>query len=107
MNFEEGNIKATIRLSTFNPAKHKLDYDEKYLIRIDRKPYYGDYGNIPKTMISNVIIIIDKDTVAVPAAAYTDLYNIRLTYTDNGSIKSRNGIYKSKDGHRIYFIFFF
>jgi hypothetical protein len=106
MNFEGGDIKVTIRLSPFNPAKHKLDYDEKYLIRIDRKAYYGNYGNVPKTYISSVRMIIDKDTVTIPAAAYADIYNVNLTYTNKGSLKSRNGVYKSKDGHRIYIYLF-
>jgi hypothetical protein len=106
MNFEGDNIKATIKLLSFDKSKHKLDYDEKYLIRIDRKTYYGDYGNIPKTYISSIAIIIDNDTVAIPPAAYADLYNVNLTYTDKGTLKSRNGVYKSKDGHRIYLYLF-
>ena len=106
MSFAGDNIKATIKLASFIPAKHKLDYDEKYLIRIDRKTYYGNYGNVPKTYISNISMVIDKDTVAIPVAAYFDLYNANLTYTYKGSIKSRNGIYKSKDGHRIYLYLF-
>lgn len=106
MNFEGDNIKASIKLLPFDKTKHKLDYDEKYLIRIDRKPYYGGYGTIPKTYIGNISIIVDKDTVAIPTAAYADLYNVNLTYTDKGTLRSRNGIYKSKDGHRIYLYLF-
>ena len=106
MNFEGDNIKASIKLLPFDKTKHKLDYDEKYLIRIDRKTYYGDYGKIPKTYIGNISIIEDNDTVAIPPAAYTDLYNLNLTYTDKGTLRSRNGIYKSKDGHRIYLYLF-
>lgn len=106
MNFEGDNIKASIKLLPFDKTRHKLDYDEKYLIRIDRKPYYGGYGTIPKTYIGNISIIVDKDTVAIPTAAYADLYNVNLTYTDKGTLRSRNGIYKSKDGHRIYLYLF-
>lgn len=106
MNFEGDNIKATIKLSPFDAKKHRLDYDEKYLIRIDRKTYYGDYGNIPKTYVSRITLTIDNDSIAIPAAAYADLYNLNLTYTDKGTLRSRNGIYKSKDGHRIYLYLF-
>ncbi|MDP4117520.1 MAG: hypothetical protein Q8903_15405 [Bacteroidota bacterium] len=102
MNFEGDNIKASIKLLPFDKSKHKLDYDEKYLIRIDRKTYYGNYGNIPKTYIGNITITIDNDSIAIPTAAYADLYNLNLTYMDKGTLRSRNGIYKSKDGHRIY-----
>ena len=106
MNFEGDDIKASIKLSPFDAGKHKLDYDEKYLIRIDKKTYYGNYGNLPKTFISKIILTIGSDTVAIPAAAYFDLYNLNLTYTDKGTLRSRNGIYKSKDGHRIYMYLF-
>ena len=106
MNFEGSDIKASIKLAPFDKSKHRLDYDEKYLIRIDRKTYYGDYGEIPKTSISNISLIIDKDTVIIPPAAYSDIHNVNLTYTDNGSLKTRNGVYKSKDGHRVYIYIF-
>ena len=104
--FSTSPIKAFVKLSPFDVGKHKLDYDEKYLIRIDKKTYYGDYGNLPKTFISRVIVTIGNDTVAIPAAAYFDLYNLNLTYTEQGTLRSRNGIYKSKDGHRIYVYLF-
>ena len=106
MNFEGDNIKASIKLSPFNPKKHKLDYDEKYLIRIDRKTYYGGYGNIPKNYISSITFTIDNDSIVIPATAYADLYNVNLTYMDKGILRSRNGIYKSNDGHRIYLYIF-
>jgi hypothetical protein len=106
MNFEGGDIKASIKLSPFDKSKHKLDYDEKYLIRIDRKTYYGDYGNMPMTYISNITLLIGNDTVSIPPAAYADIYNLNLTYTDKGTLRSRNGIYKSKDGSRIYLYVF-
>ena len=106
MNFQGDDVKASIKLSPFDAAKHKLDYDEKYLIRIDRKTYYGNYGNLPKTYISKIILTVGSDTVVIPAAAFFDLYNLNLTYTDKGTLRTRNGIYKSKDGHRIYFYLF-
>ncbi len=62
MTFEGDDIKATVNTSTFEPAKHKLDYDEKYLIKIDKKTYYGGYGSVPKKYISRVTMMIGKDT---------------------------------------------
>jgi hypothetical protein len=107
MKFEARNIKASITTATFDGSKHKLEYDEKYLVKIDRKTYYGGYPNLPKTYISNVSLIIDKDTVAIPAAAYFDLYNLNLGYLDKkGNERSTNGIYISKDNHTIYFYLF-
>jgi hypothetical protein len=99
-------IKAIIKISPFDPAKHKLSYDEKYLVRIDKRPYYGNYGNVPKTSISDVIIILGNDTVAIPPAAYNDLHNLNFTYLDKGVQRTTDAIYRSKDGRRIYLYLF-
>ena len=106
MNFEGGGVTAEIMLLPFNPAKHKLDYDEKYLIRIDRKTYYGNFGKVPKTYINKIILAEGNDSITIPLAAYFDIHNVNLTYTDKGTVRSRNGIYRSKDGHRIYLYIF-
>ena len=106
MNFQGDDIKASIKLSPFDTAKHRLDYDEKYLIKIDRKTYYGSYGIIPKTFISKIIVTVGGDSVTIPVATWSDLYNLNLTYTDKGTLRSRNGIYTSRDGHRIYIYLF-
>lgn len=106
MTFEGDGIKAKIKISTFDASKHKLSYDEKYLVRIDKKPYYGNYGKLPKTYISDVTMTIGNDTVFIPAAAYSDLFNLNLTYNDNGVKRTTNAIYKSKDGNRIYLYLF-
>ena len=102
MKFEGDDVKATVTTAPFDPAKHKLDYDEKYLIKIDRKTYYGGYGSLPKTYVKQVIITIGGDTVVIPPAAYADLYNLNLTYNDKGVQRTANGVYRSKDGHKLY-----
>lgn len=104
--FEGEGIKAKVTIAPFNPSKHKLQFDEKYLIKIDRRPYYGNYGNTPKTEISVVSIIIGKDTVAIPPMAYSDLYNLNFTYSDKGVQRTTDAVYKSKDGHTIYLYLF-
>ncbi len=106
MTFEGDGIRATIKISPFDPAKHKLSYDEKYLVRIDRKTYYGSYGKIPKTYISNVTMTIGNDTVFIPPTAYSDLHNLNLTYNDKGVKRTTDAIYKSKDGQRVYLYLF-
>lgn len=104
--FEGEGIKAKVKIAAFDPAKHKLSFDEKYLVRIDRKPYYGDYGNTPKNGISEVSLIIDNDTVFIPPIAYSDLFNVHFTYSDQGVERTRDAVYKSRDGHKIYVYIF-
>ncbi len=106
MTFAGDNIKATMTTAPFDPSKHKLMYDEKYLIKIDKKAYYGNYGTIPLSYINNITLMVDGDTIVIPPAAYFDLYNLNFSYTDKGIQRSTNGIYRSKDGHRIYLYIF-
>jgi hypothetical protein len=106
MVFNGDGIKAIVKIAPFDPAKHKLSYDDKYLVRIDKRTYYGDYGNMPKTDISDVIVLWGNDTVAIPATAYSDLHNLNFTYLNKGVERTTNAIYKSKDGRRFYLYLF-
>lgn len=106
ITFEAPDIKATITTAPFDASKHRIDYDEGYPIRIDRKTYYGGFGTMPKTQINAVTIIMGRDTVAIPPAAYADLYNLNFAYTDKGTQRSTNGIYRSANPHRLYLYLF-
>lgn len=106
MVFVGEGVKAIIKSAPFQPEKHKLSYDEKLLIRIDKKPYYGDYGKMPKTQINEVIFIWANDTVQIPPYAFNDLFNPHFTYLDKGVQRTANAIYKSKDGRRYYLYLF-
>lgn len=101
--FEGSGIKAEVKTAPFDPAKRKLNYDDKYLVRIDRRPYYGgDYGKVPKTEISNVTVIIRGDTVVIPPTAYSDLFNLNFTYLDKGVERTTDAVYISQVGQRVY-----
>lgn len=105
--FEGKGIKAEVKIAPFDPAKHKLNYDEKYLVRIDRKPYYGgEYGKVPQTQITNVMLIIRGDTIAIPPAAYNDLFNLNFTYLDKGVERTTDAVYISTAGQRVYLYLF-
>ncbi|MEP7252287.1 MAG: hypothetical protein ABI683_07895 [Ginsengibacter sp.] len=106
MTFEGDGIKATVALMPFDASKHKFIYDEKYVTKIDRKTYYGGYGSMPVKYISSITMTIDGDSVDIPPIAYADLYNVNFTYNDKGTQRSRNGIYRSKDGHKVYLYLF-
>jgi len=103
ISFEGEGIKATIRAVAFDKTKHKLGfYDEKYLVKIDNKGYFGGYGKVPKTAIAELTVVINRDTIAIPAAAYSDLYNPIFTYKEGGVEKSHNSVLVSGDGRKIY-----
>ncbi len=51
--------------------------------------------------------MIGRDTIVIPAAAYSDFYNLSLTYQDKtGTQRSANAIYRSNDGRRVYLYLF-
>ena len=105
ITWEGGNIKVIITSNRFESSKHKLFYyhDNKHLVKIDNKPYYGDYGKVPNNGIASVAVIVDKDTIPFPPTAISDLYHPEFTYHDgSGTIRTRNGVYLSADKKNIY-----
>lgn len=106
MAFEGDGINVSVNTSPFDSSKHKLQFDEKYLIKIDKRPYYGNYGNMPQTTISNITMTVNGDTVVIPENAYNDLHNLNFDYTNKGVKRTTNAVYKSKDGHRVYIYLF-
>ena len=106
ITIEAPDIKANITTAVFDPGKHRIDYDEGWPIKINRKTYYGGYGTIPKRYINNITIVMGKDTVAIPPAAYADLFNLNFAYLDKGTERTTNGIYRSPNTHRIYLYLF-
>lgn len=108
--FSNDNVNVTIKAAPFDPSKHKLQYYAKeHLVRIDGKPYYGVYGEVPRTQIESITVIVDKDTIAIPPIAYADLYEPDFTYRDkSGGVKSYNKVLLSSEtkngprGERIY-----
>lgn len=102
MVFEAEGIKAVIKITPFDSAAHRLSYDGEVLVRIDRRPYYGNYGKKPVTSISGIVMIIEGDTIPVPATAYQDLHNMKFTYMNKGTERTANGVYRSKDGKKVY-----
>jgi hypothetical protein len=102
ISFAGDDIQVTISSAPFEPSKHKLTYDDKFLIKIDNKGYFGNYGKIPKTQVDKVIVIIGRDTVIVPPAACVDLCNPIFSFTEGGMQKSQNKVFVSADGRKIY-----
>lgn len=100
-------VYAKVMLRPFEPAKHKLLFEEETnLIRIDRRTYYGNYGRVPKKEIASVLLIVNGDTLTVPTAAYNDLYNLNFTYLNNGIELSADAVYRSRDRKKVYLYLF-
>lgn len=100
---EEEDLKVQVTAGRFDPSKHKLNFIDKYLIKIDGKGYYGGYGSVPKTSVASVTVISGNDTINLPAAAYADLHNPEFTYTDTrGQLSSYVSVYRSSDKRKLY-----
>lgn len=102
--FANDTMQVVIKSEAFEPAKHKMQYYEKYVIKIDNKPYYGSFGKPPKQSIASVLIITGRDTIMLSAGVLNDLYDPSFCYTDaqTRKIKSHCGVYFSADMKRIY-----
>lgn len=106
MTFADDKIEVTIKTADFDQSKHKMMFDEKHLVKIDNKPYYGNYGELPRTYIQSITVLMGKDTVAIPPVAYFDLYEPSFFYSDKSASRTRNAVYVSNDG-RTYYIYMF
>jgi len=106
MTYANENIQVTIKTAPFDQGKHKMMFEEKHLVKIDNKPYYGNYGEVPRTYIQSITVLMGKDTVAIPATAYFDLYEPSFFYSDKSASRTRNAVYVSNDG-RTYYIYMF
>lgn len=103
MTWANDQLQVTIKTGVFDPAKHKIMLEEKHVVKIDGKPYYGNYGEMPRTTVESITVVIGKDTVAIPRTAYFDLYEPSFSYQDKGGTsRTRNGVFLSKDGRSIY-----
>ena len=103
MSFEGENVKVMITTGPFNVSAHKLVRDDDKIVKIDNKPFYGNYGSMPTNHIQSVTVLIDQDTIPIPTTAYADLCNVNFTYRDkSGTERSNNGVYLSKDNRKVY-----
>jgi hypothetical protein len=106
--FEGNGITVKIKSGVFDATKYKLTYytntesGKKYLTKINSKPFYGDYGVMPKKTIQSVQVLFGADTIAIPSEAYSDLYNPIFSYTENGVQKYINNVFLSADGKKVY-----
>lgn len=100
MKFEDEKIQVTIKTGVFFPSKHKMNFMEKHLVKIDGKPYYGGiYGEPPTSTIESITVLVGKDTVAIPSTAFFDLYNPKFSFNESGSARTRNAVYLGSDKH--------
>jgi len=103
MIFEGDGIKVTVYTALFDPGKHKLQFMEKNLVKIDGKGYYGNYGKTPRSSISAVIVQMDKDSISLPPIAFSDIHDLEFGYADaSGVLRSTNAVYFSADRRRMY-----
>jgi len=102
--YKGNDVTVTVKTGIFDPSAHKLlYYDEKWLVKIDNKGFFGNYGKIPRVNIKSVTVRIGQDSVNIPHEAFFDLYNPSFMYKDaGGTQRSLNGVYLSNDKRKIY-----
>jgi hypothetical protein len=103
ITFDSNGVRITIRGAVFDPSRHKLAFEEKHLVKIDNRPFFGNFGKVPSTRVEKLIIIMGKDTLAIPPGAISDLYNPGFVYRDgSGNFLSQDAVYISPDKRRFY-----
>lgn len=104
VTFSNDEWEITISSGVFFKTKNKLQYfDEKYLTKINNKPYWGVYGKVPATTISSITVVHDGDTIPIPETAFLDTYDpIFCKKIDSRTANCNDAVYLSADGKRLY-----
>jgi hypothetical protein len=79
IEFLEDNIHVKITSSKFEQTKHKFQYYDQYVVRIDNKPFYGVDGQMPEKKIESIAVAIGNDSVQF-------LLSLLPIYTNQGSV---------------------
>ena len=102
VQFSKDNLQVKIISGKFDQSKHKIQYYDNYVARIDNKAFYGINGVMPKKTIESIVAIFGRDTINIPAVAFSDLYEPLFCGPNNGEIKCNCAAYISNDKRRIY-----
>ena len=103
ITYDSAQIAVTITAKPFDISHHKLTKEDKYVVKIDGKPFYGNYSKIPTTGFGSVKVRMGQDTIPIPESAFSDLFNPSFTYRDaSGTLRSQDGVYLSPDKRRLY-----
>jgi hypothetical protein len=103
VQFDSAGIRVLIQSAVFDPSRHKLAFEAKRLVKIDNKPFFGNYFKVPTTRVSRLTVVLGKDTLAIPPSAIVDLYNPGFVFHDaSGNLRSQDAVYLSADKRRIY-----
>jgi hypothetical protein len=107
MNFQSVHIDVKITTAPFDSTKNKLNRSMGRLVKINNRPFYGNYGFTPATYINAITVIINKDTIDIPAGAYSDIFNPKFSYMDKQGVeRSKCGVFLSADRRKIYIYLF-
>lgn len=103
MSFKEGEVDVLVSTGPFDPKGKKILKQEEYVVKVNNKPMFGAYGEMPRTVITDIHFMIGKDTLQVPPAAYSDLFNLNFTYKDRSNVqRTANGVFFSADKSHVY-----
>src|SRR5690348_6307040 len=70
IEFLQDNIHVKITAAKFDQNKHKFQYYDQYVVRIDNKPFYGVDGQMPRKAIESIAVAMGNDSVQIPSTAF-------------------------------------
>lgn len=78
--FEQGKLKVKIEIEPFQIEGRELTYkeyskDERYLIEIDGKNYWGTDGGMPREQYRKITVQQGGKTISLPDSALENLFN--------------------------------
>jgi flavodoxin len=73
------SINLSMTIGKFNETQHKFLKDENSIIKIDAKRPLGTDGELPKTEIKSINVMIREKLIRLPKKEINDLFEINLS----------------------------
>lgn len=100
--FRLDSVQVLIKTSRFVPKQHHIKYIDRYAAKIDGHPIWGTDGELPKTSIQSIRLIIAKDTLSLPSSSFADLYEPDLGWVTKETKSGGIRVFYTPRRERIY-----
>lgn len=99
--YKSDSLLLSICRQPFDRSKHHIQYDGRFVSKIDNKHPYGVDGALPKHEIKSIILKIGTTQISIPKSAYQNLFEPSLLPREQAGLGDLS-LYRSKDGKRLY-----
>lgn len=76
------SVKVIVTQQKFDKTKYRISYGDRYIARINGKPYWGTDGEMPRHEYKSITILIGTRKIILPHAAFDNLFEPTIWNTE-------------------------